>query len=197
MKILKEWPLKGAYKIALVDQLGGKAVSKQFKYLLNDVPMVPRYFGISARDQVKLKKKREQIYKLYNLDMAIFKGSELVGWTMGWQDSFEQDTFIMAASVIVPKHRRQGLYSLMVKKVFEIAKSEGFQTIISTHIITNNPVIIAKLNLGFHIYGMETNTRYGQLVRLVHHLNKMKQKALRFRAGAVGESEVLSVLLGK
>jgi hypothetical protein len=51
--------------------------------------------------------------------------------------------------------------------------------------MTNNPVLIAKLKLGFSINGFEVNTRYGALVRLIYHHYEMKKNALKFRAGAI------------
>jgi ribosomal protein S18 acetylase RimI-like enzyme len=101
----------------------------------------------------------------------------------------------MGASVVIPEYQRQGLYSELIKKVFEITKEQGFQSIWSLHVMTNNPVIIAKLKMDFTIYGFEVNTRYGALVRLIYHHSEIKRKAIRFRAGAVKENEIHEVLL--
>jgi hypothetical protein len=87
------------------------------------------------------------------------------------------------------------LYSALLKKVIEITKEKGFQSIWSLHVMTNNPVIIAKLKKDFTIFGFEVNTRYGALVRMVYHHSEIKRRALRFRAGAVNDNEVREALL--
>lgn len=120
---------------------------------------------------------------------------ELKGWSFGWQDSSE--TFFMGASAIAPELRRQGLYSQLVKCVLERTRALGFQTVSSCHILTNNPVIIAKLKLGFTVKGIEVDAVHGTLLRLNHHHNQLLNSASRFRVGAVGESEVRRLLLAE
>ncbi len=103
-------------------------------------------------------------------------------------------SIFMGTSLILPEFRRKGLYSALTSKVIEITKQIGFQSIWSMHVMTNNSVLIAKLKMDFNIYGFEVNTKYGALVRLVYHHNEMKRKVLNFRAGAIGDTEVLKVL---
>lgn len=94
----------------------------------------------------------------------------------------------------MPEFQRQGLYSSLAKKVFEITKDAGFQSVHSLHVMTNNPILIAKLKLGFQIYGFEVNTRYGALVRMIYHHNEMKRRTLKLSAGAFDDVEVMQSL---
>lgn len=195
MDYLSKWPVKEDLSIVRLESLPVDVVREQAKkYLGPEYPMLPKNFGVEQGSIAKLKEIKNRISSQFTLRLGLLHKDELIGWTDGWQDSIEQDTFFMGASLIVPAFQKKGLYSALVKKVFEITKEEGFQSISSLHIMTNNPVLIAKLKLGFSIYGFEVNTRYGALVRLVYHHNEMKRNALRFRAGALNESEIVDAL---
>ncbi len=195
MKLIQSWVLKNNVLMAQVDELPVELLQEQAKKFLSpEYPMLPKSYGLDAGSVEKLKTIKNRLKSQYTLRLALFQDEELIGWTDGWQDSIEQDTFFMGASLVIPSFQRSGYYSAMVQKVFEITKEAGFQSVSSLHIMTNNPVLIAKLKLGFCIYGFEVNTRYGALVRLVYHHNDIKKKALKFRAGAVKELDVIKAL---
>lgn len=195
MDILKSWTLNETFKIAQVASFPREEIVQQSKkYLANDFPMLSSLAGVSPEDHLKLKELKNNVKQQFILRLAILKNEKLIGWTDGWQDSVETDSFFMGASLILPEFRRQGLYSALVKKVVEITKENGFQSIWSLHVMTNNSVLIAKMKLGFNIYGFEVNTRYGALVRLIYHHNQVKQKILNLRAGALGDEEALKIL---
>lgn len=195
MDFLAQWPLENDFTLVRVESLPADIIQEQAKnYLGPEYPMLPKSFCVANESVEKLKEIKKRLSGQYKLRLAILYKQDLIGWTDGWQDSIEQDTFFMGASLILPEFQKKGLYSALVKKVFEITQEDGFQSISSLHIMTNNPVLIAKLKLGFSIYGFEVNARYGALVRLVYHHNESKKSALRFRAGAVYETEILDAL---
>ena len=80
------------------------------------------------------------------------------------------------------------------KKTIELTKREGFQSVSSKHLMTNNPILIAKLKLGFQIRGMEVDGVHGALLHMVYNHNPLIQKAFRFRVGelaAFSEDDIL------
>lgn len=195
MHYLNKWPIKDDFSIVRVDSLPTDIMREQAKkYLGPEFPMLPKNFGIEQHSIEKLKEIKSRLSGQYTLRLGLLYKDDLIGWTDGWQDSIEQDTFFMGASLVLPAFQKKGLYSALVKKVLEVTKEDGFQSVSSLHIMTNNPVLIAKLKLGFSMYGFEVNTRYGALVRLIHHHSEIKKKALRFRAGSVHESEIIDAL---
>ena len=195
MDYLSKWPVKDDFSIVRVESLPTDIMRDQAKkYLGPEYPMLPKNFGLEQVTIEKLKELKNRLSGQYTLRLGLLHKDNLIGWTDGWQDSIEQDTFFMGASLVLPSFQMKGLYSALVKKVFEITKEDGFQSVSSLHVMTNNPVLIAKLKLGFSMYGFEVNTRYGALVRLIYHHSEIKKSALRFRAGAVNETEVIGAL---
>ena len=198
MEYLNKWLIKDDFYIIQVASLPLDVIREHAKkYLSSEYPMLPKHFGLEQDSIKKLKEIKNRLSQQYTLQLGILYKEELIGWTDGWQDSIEQDTFFMGASLVLPKYQRMGLYSILVKKVFELTKTDGFQSISSLHIMMNNPILIAKLKLGFSIYGFELNTRYGALVRLIYHHNESKSKALKFRTGAINETDIINALKGK
>ncbi|MCB0413752.1 MAG: GNAT family N-acetyltransferase [Bdellovibrionales bacterium] len=196
MKKLNEWNIQDNFCIAEVDEFPNELYRTQLnENLMNEYPMLPWRSQLDDIETEKVKKLKEKVKDKYELRLALLNEEELVGWTYGWQEVFDHTSFFMGASMVLPKLRRQGLYSKLVEKVLEITKELGFQSVWSSHIMTNNPVIIAKLRLGFTITGFESNVNYGNLVKLTYHHSELRKKATKFRAGAVKESEVLKLLL--
>ncbi len=87
--------------------------------------------------------------------------------------------------MVQTEYQRKGIYSALCKETIEIAKREGFQTISSKHMLTNNSILIAKLKLGFKVSGMEMDAVHGTLLKLVYNLNPQMTEALRYRAGEI------------
>jgi GNAT superfamily N-acetyltransferase len=108
-----------------------------------------------------------------------FADETLIGWSCGW---FERgNTFYMASSGISPIFRRQGVYSRLLQAVVLHAQEAGALVIRSQHSILNNPVIICKLQRGFHIAGLSSSAQMGTLVELVLHLSQQRRDLFRNR----------------
>jgi ribosomal protein S18 acetylase RimI-like enzyme len=117
----------------------------------------------------------------YRLKLGAFVDGQLAGWSVGVQESDE--TYYMINSAVLPAYRRRGLYQALVNAVVERVVAEGFQRIYSRHVAVNNAVIIAKLQCGFTITGMELSDRFGTLVHLSYLPHPPRQKVLAYRAG--------------
>jgi GNAT superfamily N-acetyltransferase len=112
--------------------------------------------------------------------LGAYLGEELIGWTSGWM---ERGNVLYAASSGVTKiHRRQGIYTKLALATQEYARSNGAVVIRSQHSVLNNPVIIAKLHLGFHISGLSQSAHLGTLVEMTLHLSEKRSALLRARA---------------
>ena len=117
------------------------------------------------------------------IDVGLFYKEELIGWSYGWHGGVQAATYYMANSCVFPEFRRKGYYSKMLEKVLEIANELGFQVVISRHVAANNPVIIAKLKLGFKVTGMELSEIHGNLICLTYFNNKHREEAYEVRSG--------------
>ena len=73
----------------------------------------------------------------------------------------------------------------------------GWQSISSRHLLTNNPIIIAKLKLRFLINGIEIDPVHGSLLRMTYHHNSLLSEAARFRVGAYGEKRIRDLLFAR
>lgn len=116
-----------------------------------------------------------RIYLLAKID------NKPVGWSWGMQSSYQ--SFYMCSSAVLPRYRRQGIYSQLLKTMIQAAKHHGFVNIESRHLACNNPVIIAKLRQGFVITGTELDIHYGFMVRLSYFTKKASRQMLFYRAG--------------
>lgn len=193
MQIIKERRLSDSIVIAEVDKLPDDLYRKQLsEWLLTEYPFLQWRQHLQEEAAERMKVLSENLKGIYKLRAGLFVNGEMKGWSFGWQDTSE--SFYMGASAVSPELRRQGLYSELVRFTLERTKELGYQTVSSQHILTNNPVIIAKLKLGFTIKGLEVDAVLGSLLRLNYHHNDLMKAAARFRAGAVGESEVLKNL---
>lgn len=192
-----EWALRDRISIAEVDVFPEDLYRAQLEeHLMGEYPMLPWRDHLSEAESVKLKSLRENIQSRYDLRLALLDGDELIGWSYGWQEVFDVSSFFMGASMVLPEYRKQGLYSELVKRVLEITKEMGFQSIWSTHIMTNNAVLIAKMKLGFTITGLECNVNYGNLVKLTYHHSELRRRTTKFRAGGTRDTEILTILNG-
>lgn len=119
--------------------------------------------------------------------LAVFKGDQFVGWSVGDQKSSE--VYYMRNSAILPEHRRQGLYSELLKTNIEMLTEKGFQKIYSRHSQTNNAVIIPKLKAGFIITSLELDDMFGAMVHLSYYTNPLRRKMMDFRTGNLRPDE--------
>jgi len=138
---------------------------------------------LSEAEKNKLEKLRENMGNPFVLRLGIFKNDELTGWHFGKQISF--DSFYMQNSVILPEHRRKGLYTALLKTVIEISIKQGFQRVTSRHIATNNHIIIPKLKAGFVITNLEINDVLGITVQLTFYSNEVRRKMMDYRVGHI------------
>lgn len=60
---------------------------------------------------------------------------------------------------------------------------KGFQVIYSSHIATNNAIIIPKLKAGFVITSMEVKERFGTRIKLSYYTSQLRKKVVGFRVG--------------
>lgn len=102
-----------------------------------------------------------------------FRGDGLVAWTYARPAGGRQ--FEMINSGVAPAERRAGIYSQLVAMVVEHARANGYAAITSRHASNNNPVIVAKLKLGFFVSGFEYSEVYGPLVRLTYLVGELRQ----------------------
>lgn len=125
--------------------------------------------------------RRAQLQPMPRLRVAARCGEELVGWSYAFGD--RPDSLYMASSAVLPRHRRKGLYRAMVRAVIDLARQAGFHAVHSKHIATNNPILLAKLALGFYVTGTELSPEIGSLVRLEKPLVELRERALLARSG--------------
>jgi GNAT superfamily N-acetyltransferase len=112
--------------------------------------------------------------------LGAYEGDALIGWSCGWMD--RGPVFHMANSGVLPTHRRQGIYGLLLASVREHASSQGAIALRSQHSVLNNPVLIAKLKAGFHVTGLSQSAQMGTLVELTLHLSPGRQDLYRARS---------------
>lgn len=94
----------------------------------------------------------------------VLQGEELAGWSWGHQDS--PGSFRILNSMILPPHRRRGLYSRILQHMVDKYVDMGINQIWSQVGAINQPMIIAKLKKDFMITGVETAGDPGILLHL-------------------------------
>lgn len=113
--------------------------------------------------------------------IAAHDGDRLVGYSHGW---FEVGgRFYIGSSAVHPDYRRRGVYTRLLHAVEKAVRERGGIAISSQHVATNNPVLIAKLRLGYVIAGVEFVEPMGLLVRLLLHLEPSRAALYRERTG--------------
>ncbi len=144
---------------------------------------------LSAEQETTRKRLRARENDLYRLRLAIFHGTDFVGWHVGRQTS--ADEYAMTNSAVLPAHQRQGLYTFLLARVLDIVRDEGFQVVTSGHNATNNRIIIPKLKAGFVITGMEISAEFGAVVKLTYFFHPLRRHALDVRSGEAVPNEEL------
>ena len=133
--------------------------------------------------KAKLQSLKDRSNKTYRLRLGILHEGRLIAASMSFQASNTE--LMMGISMVSPEFRGQGLYTMLCERVLEVAKQEGFQSVISKHMITNNAILIAKLKLGFKICGLDVHAVNGTTLNMVYNLNPQMAEALRYRAGEI------------
>ena len=118
--------------------------------------------------------------------------TKFVGWHIGLQTDGGA-AFYIQNSAVLKKHRRKGLYSALLDRTIQIVDNMGYQAIYSRHHMTNNAVLIPKLQRNFKITSFELSDRYGSLVHLTRYKSKTRNKVLDYRTGLIRpDKELLS-----
>lgn len=148
----------------------------------------------SEDEKMKLEVLKKKMGDLFVLHLGLYSPqNEFVGFSFGWQDGYE--SYFMAASAVLPEHRRQGLYSKMVEIVIQRATEQGFQKIYGTHCATNNAVLIPKMKLGFIFSKIELSDMFGTIIHLTYFTNPLRRKVMDYRSGLrVPDSEMRAVM---
>ena len=126
-----------------------------------------------------------QVQSAYGL--AAFRGNVLVGWSRGYREGTNQ--FYMLNSGVASTERRKGVYSQLVRALLAHATERGYSIVRSRHTATNNAVIIAKLKLGFHVFGFEYSEVYGPLVQLTYLVGEARRQLYESRASPIRAAE--------
>lgn len=174
---------------------------KEFmKYLMENRDRVFSESTFIQIEEILSENEKENLSKLnrlksinYKLRLYILKGNIKVGWFLGEQTS--RETFYMRNTGIFREYRNKGIYTGFLSVLKEILRKKGFQKITSSHIVTNNNVIVPKLKAGFMISGFELSDRFGLFVNLTYNFNEVRNKILRYRAGEIAIDEQLRLLL--
>jgi GNAT superfamily N-acetyltransferase len=136
-----------------------------------------------AREELAAQATTQEVADLGALRIAAFRGDALVGWTYACPDG--PSLLRMVNSGVAPAERRRGTYSELARRVIEHASARGYVSILSRHAANNNPVIIAKLKLGFLVSGFEYSEVYGPLVRLTLLLGALRRVLYQTRAAPI------------
>lgn len=116
----------------------------------------------------------------YSLNILVYKNEEIIGWHFGFQ---KFDSFYMTNTAIFEKHRNKGIYSHLLKEIIRILSDAGFPKITSSHLVSNNAVIVPKLKAGFQISSLSIDERFGTMVNLSFFINPKMKKAYLMRTG--------------
>jgi len=140
-----------------------------------------------AREELAARAVAQPLANAGSLRIGAFRGDDLVGWTYASPEG--PSLLYMINSGVAPAERQQGIYSELARMVIEHAKSRGYVAILSRHAANNNPVIIAKLKLGFFVSGFEYSEVYGPLVRLTFLLGSLRQKLYQARSKPIRRAQ--------
>lgn len=149
---------------------------------------------MSEEERTQVRHLHKNMNQMLRFNLCIFRGEEFCGWFTG--DQYNNETFYMRNSAILPEHRRKGLYTVLLHEVLERVKAMGFQIVLSRHTTTNNSIIIPKLKAGFVITSMEVSDRFGTLVHLSYFFNETRRQVMEFRAGDLKPDQKIKDALG-
>jgi GNAT superfamily N-acetyltransferase len=159
----------------------------------NDTSMDVRRV-LSEEERTQTRNLYKNMNQMLRLNLCVFRGEEFCGWFTG--DQYNNETFYMRNSAILPEHRRKGLYTVLMHEILERVKALGFQIVLSRHTTTNNSIIIPKLKAGFVITAVEVSDRFGTLVHLSYFFNETRRQIMEFRAGDLKPDQKIKDALG-
>ena len=115
--------------------------------------------------------------------VGAFDRDELVGWSHAW--IAPGGHLHVGNSAVVPRLRRQGVYTRLVSAIEDEARSLHCVRIESHHRAANSAVLIAKLKAGYTIVGTEFTTEMGLLVKMAKQLDERRDAVFHARAGVL------------
>ena len=133
-----------------------------------------------ARQELAARSDTQDVVNERALRIGAFRDDTLIGWTYACPEG--ASLLYMINSGVSPAERQKGIYSELARLVIEHARSRGYVAILSRHAANNNPVIIAKLKLGFFVSGFEYSEVYGPLVRLTFLLGNLRRTLYQARS---------------
>lgn len=166
-----------------VDRFAEPQFTSLVRELLGGDPTADLRSRRAADVQTRLEERHRCYRPAWSLRIGAYRGSRLIAWTHGFQDG--RESFLMATSAVVPEERRQGIYTALVRRVLERTREAGFEVVTSRHLASNNPVLIAKLKLGFRVVGTELSETLGTLVVLRHVLDPERAELLTRRLSPI------------
>lgn len=149
---------------------------------------------LSEEERSRIRELHKNLSGAVRINLGIFRGEEFCGWFSG--DQYNAETFYMRNSAIIPKYRRNGLYTLLLNEVLKRVQELGFQIVLSRHTTVNNSIIVPKLKAGFIITALEVSDRFGTLVHLSYFFNENRKKIMEFRAGDLKPDKEMKEALG-
>lgn len=153
---------------------------------------LPQY--LTDEEKTKSKALRENLADAVRINLIMYHGDEVAGWSFGFQES--SSTFYMCNSAVYSAHRRQGLYTALMQHMVQRATDLGFLKIYSRHNASNNAVIIPKLKAGFHITSLEICDLFGAMVNLSFFPQPIRNKMLHYRTGESKPDDEIKKILG-
>lgn len=142
------------------------------------------FFDLSKlRDggHAEAKKQWEEDFQRPNLAIfcALYQGERLAALFSG--EMRDLNTWRMWNTVVHSDFRRQGIYRTIAQGWIAFSRALGFDRVVSDHAICNNPIIIAKLKLGFQIWSLEMNPGCGPTLTLIYFHHPAHRKAYEVR----------------
>ncbi|MDH4468485.1 MAG: GNAT family N-acetyltransferase [Bacteriovoracaceae bacterium] len=181
--IIDSWEINSELKLCHIDKFDDSFNDLVRKHFDDNYPILRWREHLNPDIQQSVKDLNKKLNSRIHIDLAIFKGDQIVAWSYGWQGGLESATFYMANSCVIPEYRRQGLYTILLNKMIELCKKVGFHTLTSRHVASNNNVIIAKLKASFKISGIELSEIHGNLIHLTYFNNELREESFAVRSG--------------
>jgi hypothetical protein len=186
--------LKNGYEIReMQHESFGPLIEKHHKHVFQETIQFDWREHAPQKDTEVTSELAKNMGKPYRLRLGVFLNEDFVGWSFGDQQTGE--SYYMRNSAVLETHRKKGLYSELLKANIEILSAKGFQVIYSSHIATNNAIIIPKLKAGFVITSMEVEERFGTRVKLSYFTSALTRKVINFRVGLNRPDEELKSIL--
>ncbi len=180
-------------------EISGEAKAHR-KFFIENREKVFKEFSVFFPKEIMTEKEISEINKLrkntenkFILSIYILKGNRKIGWFIGEQK--DEETFYMRNTGIFPEYQGLNIYKHFLPRLLIILKEKGFQKITSSHSVTNNRIIIAKLKAGFIITGFEISDMFGLMVNLTFFFNDVRKKVMKFRTGEVRPDAEIKRLL--